>query len=115
MKEAEATLEEIKQTVDQMMQDFGVDPIQRKGKGKGKGQNPFDQLTEEQKVQVDAKIKEMREAGADRREIRKQVHSMLEEFGLEAPQKRRGGQRGFRGKGKRRYTTPGQVKRQQLK
>ena len=115
MKEAEATLEEIKQTIDQMMQDFGVDPIQRKGKGKGKGQNPFDQLTEEQKAQVDAKVKEMREAGADRREIRKQVHSMLEEFGLEAPQKRRGGQRGFRGKGKRRYTTPGQVKRQQLK
>ena len=111
MKEAEAALEEIKQTVDQMMQDFGVDPAQRKGKG----QNPFDQLTEEQKAQVDAKIKEMREAGADRREIRKQVHSMLEEFGLEAPQKRRGGQRGFRGKGKRRYTTPGQVKRQQLK
>ena len=115
MKEAEAALEEIKQTIDQMMQDFGVNPTQRKGKGRAKRQNPFDQLTEEQKVQVDAKVKEMREAGADRREIRKQVHSMLEEFGLEAPQKRRGGQRGFRGKGQRRYTTPGQVKRQQLK
>ena len=60
------------------------------------------QLTEEQKSQVDAKVKEMREAGTDRREIRNQVHSMLEGFGLEAPQKKKGGKRGFRGKGKRR-------------
>ena len=115
MKEAEAKPEEIKQTVDQMMQGFGVDPVQRKGKKRGQGRNPFDQLTEEQKSQVDAKVKEMREAGTDRREIRKQVHSMLEGFGLEAPPKKKGGQRGFRGKGKPRYTTPGQVKRQQLK
>ena len=89
MKKAEAKPEEIKQTVDQMMQGFGVDPAQRKGKKRGQGRNPFDQLTEEQKSQVDAKVKEMREAGTDRREIRKQVHSMLEGFGLEAPQRRR--------------------------
>ena len=115
MKEAEATPEAIKQTVDQMMKDFGVDPAQRKGKKRGQGQNPFDQLTEEQKSQIDAKVKEMREAGNDRREIRKQIHSMLKGFGIEAPQKERDGKKGLRGKGKRRYTTPGQVKRQQLK
>jgi len=115
MKEAEAKPEEIKQTVDQMMQGFGLDLSQRKGKSRGQGHNPFDQLTKEQKSQVDAKVKEMREADTDRREIRKQVHSMLEGFGLEAPPKKKGGQRGFRGKGKPRYTTPGQVKRQQLK
>ena len=67
------------------------------------------QLTEEQKSQVDAKVKEMREAGTDRREIRNQVHSMLEGFGLKKPQKKKGGRRGFRGRGKRRYTTPGQT------
>jgi len=115
MKEAEAKPEKIKQTVDRMMQGFGVDPAQRQGKRRGQGRNPFDQLTEEQKSQVDAKVKEMREASTDRREIRKQVHSMLEGFGLEALQEKKDGQRGFRGKGKRRYTTPGQVKRQQLK
>ena len=107
MKEAEATSKEIKQTVDQMMLDFGVNPAQRKDKGRRKGWNPFDQLTEEQKSQVEAKVKEIREAGADRREIRKQIATRLEEFGLEAPQKKKGGKRGgFRGKGKRRYTTP---------
>ena len=90
-----------------MMLDFGVNPAQRKDKGRRKGRNPFDQLTEEQKSQVEAKVKEMREAGANRRQIRKQMATMLEEFGLEAPQKKKGGKRGgFRGKGKRRYTTP---------
>jgi len=49
-------------------------------------------------------VKEIREAGTDRREIWKQVHSMSEEFGLQAPRKRKG-----------RYTTQGQFKRQQLK
>ena len=115
LKAAETTHEEIKQTIDQMLQGFGIDPVQRKGKKRGQGQNPFDQLTEEKKSQVDTKVIEMREAGANRREIRKQIHSMLEGFGLEASQKKKGGKRGFRGKGKRRYTTPGQVKRQQLK
>ena len=37
MKEAEATSKEIKQTVDQMMLDFGVNPAQRKDKGRRKG------------------------------------------------------------------------------
>ena len=115
MKEAESTPKAIKQTVDQMMQNFGVEPTQRKGKGRAKRQNPLDQLTEEQKSQVDAKVKEMREAGTDRREIRKQIHSMLKGFGIEAPQKERDGKKGSRGKGKRRSTTPGQVKYQQLK
>ena len=109
MKEAESTPKAIKQTVDQMIQNFGVEPTQRKGKGRAKRQNPLDQLTEEQKSHIDTKIKEMREAGTDRREIRNQVHSMLEGFGLKKPQKKKGGRRGFRGRGKRRYTTPGQT------
>ena len=85
MKEAEATSEVIKQTVDQMILDFGVNPTQRKDKGRRKGRNLFDQLTDEQKSQIEAKVKEVREAGADRREIRKQMATILEEFGLEAP------------------------------
>ena len=85
MKEAEATSEVIKQTVDQMILDFGVNSTQRKDKGRRKGRNLFDQLTDEQKSQIEAKVKEIREAGADRREIRKQMATILEEFGLEAP------------------------------
>ena len=54
-----------------MMLDFGVDPSERKGTRGSKDRNPFDQLTEEQKSQIEAKVKEMREAYADHREIRK--------------------------------------------
>ena len=115
LKAAEAKPEEIRQAVGQMLQDFGIDPAQRKGKRAGKGRKPFDQLTEEQKSQIDGKVKELRQAGATRQEIREQVNDMLEGFGLEVPKKKRGGKRGFRGKGKPRYTTPGQVKRDNLK
>ena len=111
LKAAEAKPEEIRQAVGQMLQGFGIDPAQ----GKGKGRKPFDQLTEEQKSQIDGKVKELRQAGANRQEIREQVNGMLEGFGLEVPKRKRGGKRGFRGKGKRRYTTPGQVKRDKLK
>ena len=111
LKAAEAKPKEIRQAMGQMLQDFGIDPTQRKGKGR----KPFDQLTEEQKSQIDGKVKELRQAGATRQEIREQVNDMLEGFGLEVPKKKRGGKRGFRGKGQPRYTTPGQVKRDNLK
>ena len=107
LKAAAAKPEEIRQAVGQMLQGFGIDPAQ--------GRKPFDQLTEEQKSQVDGKVKGLRQAGANRQEIREQVNGMLEGFGLEVPKRKRGGKRGFRGKGKRRYTTPGQVKRDNLK
>ena len=107
LKAAEARPEEIRQAVGQMMQGFGIDPAQ--------GRKPFDQLTEEQKSQIDGKVKELRQAGANRQEIREQVNGMLEGFGLEVPKRKRGGKRGFRGKGQPRYTTPGQVKGDNLK
>ena len=109
MREAGGNRSEIRKRMGAMLEGFGVDLSQRKGKRKGQDQNPLDQLTEEQKSQVYAKVKEMREAGTDRREIRNQVHSMLEGFGLKKPQKKKGGRRGFRGRGKRRYTTPAQT------
>ena len=109
MREAGANRDEIRKQMGTMLEGFGVDISQRKGKRKGKDQNTLDQLTEEQKSQVDAKVKEMREAGTDRREVRNQVHSMLEGFGLKKPQKKKGRRRGFRGRGKRRYTTLGQT------
>jgi len=90
-----------------MLQGFGIDPAQ--------GRKPFDQLTEEQKSQIDGKVKELRQAGATRQEIREQVNGMLEGFSLEVPKRKRGRKRGFRGKGQPRCTTPGQVKRDKLK
>ena len=90
LKAAEAKPEEIRQAVGQMLQGFGIDPTQRKSQGR----KPFDQLTEEQKSQIDGKVKELRQAGATRQEIREQVNGMLEGFGLEVPKKKRGGKRG---------------------
>ena len=58
LKAAEAKPEEIRQVVDQMLQGFGIDPAQGKGKRAGQGRKEFDQLTEEQKSQIDGKVKE---------------------------------------------------------
>ena len=107
LKAAEAKPEEIRQAVGPMLQGFGIDPAQ--------GRKPFGQLTEEQKSQIDGKVKELRQAGANRQEIREQVNGILEGFSLEVPKRKRGRKRGFRGKGQPRYTTPGQVKRDNLK
>ena len=43
------------------------------------------QLTEEQRTAVREKVKEMREAGASKEEIRKEIGTMLKEFGVELP------------------------------
>ena len=68
-----------------MMLDFGVDPSERKGTRGSKGRNPFDQLTEEQKSQIEAKVKEMREAYTDHREIRKRMGTMVRRIWLGSP------------------------------
>ena len=69
MREAEANCSEIKSTINQMLKAFGVELLEsRRGHKHG---GFFSQLTEEQKLQVDDKVKEMREAGASRQEIRK--------------------------------------------
>ena len=47
----------------------------------------FEELTEEQKLQINTKIKEMREAGENREVIKQQVHQMLNEFGIDIPSK----------------------------
>ena len=85
MREAEANCSEIKSTINQMLKAFGVKPLEsRRGHKRG---GFFSQLTEEQKLQVDGKVKEMREAGASRQEIRKQINAMLVELGIEVPAK----------------------------
>jgi len=68
-------------------------------------------------LQIDNKVKELRQAGVNRKGVRKQVNTMLEGFGLEVPKKESSRGRGFRGpgKGQQRYTTPRQIKRGKLK
>ena len=64
------------------------------GPAQGRGHGGFlDQLTEEQRDAVHEKIREMRDTGADREEIRAAVHEMLEGWGIEPPERpRRGGE-----------------------
>jgi len=87
MKAAEAGRSEIKKAVDQMLQDFGVELPERKSQRKHQHGGFFNQLTEEQKLLIDSKVKDMREAGANRKEIRKQVDAILKELGIEVPTK----------------------------
>ena len=86
MREAEANRSEIKSTVNRMLESFGVEPPESK-RGNKRGGFFFDQLTEEQKLQIDGKVKEMREAGASRQEIRQQINATLIELGIEVPAK----------------------------
>lgn len=86
MREAEANRSEIKSTVNQMLEVFGVEPLESK-RGHKRGGFFFDQLTEEQKLQIDGKVKEMREAGASRQEIRQQINAILIKLGIEVPAK----------------------------
>ena len=75
-----ADRKEIRKQVNQMLGEFGIEQPAPFNKF-------FEQLTEEQKLQIDTKIKEMREAGENREVIKQQVHQMLNEFGIDIPSK----------------------------
>lgn len=75
-----ADKKEIRRQINQMLIEFGIDQPAPFNKF-------FDQLTEEQKLQIDTKIKEMREAGENREVIKQQIHQTLNEFGIDTPAK----------------------------
>ncbi len=63
-------------------------PISRGGQGKmhyGERGGFWNQLTDDQKEQVRAKIQELRQQGATREEIHEAVKTMLSEFGIQIP------------------------------
>ncbi|MGD9401867.1 MAG: hypothetical protein PVF95_06335 [bacterium] len=70
-----------------------------RGQGQGRGHGGFfGQMTEEQRGALHEKVEEMREAGADREEIREAVNAMLESWGIEVPERpSREGREGRRG------------------
>ena len=86
MRQAGAKPEEIKAAIQEMLKGWGVEP-----QGKGQGAGRFANLTEEQRTQLQAKIKEMRDAGAKPEEIRAAVQEMCKGWGVEL-QGRGGGQ-----------------------
>ena len=92
MRDQDATHEEIHTAVAEMLKGYGVDlPEDWKGPrgfrgGFGPGPGGFwADLTDEQRDAIWEKIKEMRNQGATREEIREAVAEMLEGFGIESP------------------------------
>ncbi len=101
LKEDGATRMEIRDAVREKMQEYGIELPERSERGRRGPNGPgldmiSDQLTEEQRTAIKDKIESMREEGADRKEIQKEVHAMLESYGVEVPEHAFRGPRGGR-------------------
>jgi Spy/CpxP family protein refolding chaperone len=83
MREAGASREEIRGAVHEMLAGWGIEVPERPAGPRGHMREIFEQLSEEQRTAVHDKVREMREAGASRDEIRAAVREMLEGFGIE--------------------------------
>jgi DNA-binding transcriptional regulator YhcF (GntR family) len=89
MREADASHEEIRSAVHEMLEGWGIEIPEGRGKRgeqRGRMKEVFEQLTEEQRKAIHDKVVEMREADATREEIRAAVREMLESFGIELPE-----------------------------
>jgi predicted Fe-S protein YdhL (DUF1289 family) len=89
MREQDATREEIRTTIAEMLKGYGIDvPEDWPGpRGFGhRGEGFMSDLTDEQKEAVWDKIKEMRDQDATREEIRTTIAEMLKGFGIDVPE-----------------------------
>jgi Spy/CpxP family protein refolding chaperone len=97
LREAGATKTEIREAVVQLLEGFGVEvPPFLKGRVE-RLLSELD-LTDEQRIAIDEKVAELREAGATKSEIREAISQLLDEFGVEVPDDlfdRRGPRRRF--------------------
>lgn len=87
LREAGAKPDEVKAAVSEMLKGFGVDPAQVK-LGAGGGKHPLAlpaELTKDQRKEVLAKVKEMKQAGAKPDEVKTAVREMLKGWGLQLP------------------------------
>lgn len=84
--EASTPPERIGQAIAETLKQWGVEP----SAGRQGILASLPQLTDDQRQQVQAKVKELRGQGAKPQEIRTAVKNMLKGWGLELPQARRG-------------------------
>lgn len=101
MRAAGATREEIQAARIEMLKGFGIEAqarpgAQGQGAGEGRGQR-WANLTEEQRTQLQAKLKEMKAAGAKPEEIRAAVQEMCKGWGVELQGRGDGQGRGMQG------------------
>jgi Spy/CpxP family protein refolding chaperone len=86
LKAAGKTPEEIRAAVAELLKGWGIEaPAGGPGRQDGRGPAWMGQLTEEQRAQVQAKMKEMRAAGKTQQEIHAAVMEMLKGWGIQAP------------------------------
>ncbi len=90
LKEQGATREQIHEKIAEMMGDWGVELPERPRPGDVR-MRPFADLTEEQRRDLRNSLKELRRNGATREEIRQEIRSKLEEYGIELPRDPRAG------------------------
>ena len=87
MRESGATHEEIRAAV---LAEHGVELPEKSGPRHRRGRFGLrglgDELTDEERAEIRATVKEMRESGATREAIRAAVAEMLEGFGIERPE-----------------------------
>jgi uncharacterized membrane-anchored protein len=84
MKAAGKTPEEIRAAIAELLKGWGIE-APAAGAGRGKGPAGMAKLTDEQRTEVQAKIKELKAAGKTQQEIRAAVAEMLKGWGIEAP------------------------------
>ncbi|MBN2411462.1 T9SS type A sorting domain-containing protein [candidate division KSB1 bacterium] len=79
------THEEIRTAVDALLEKWGVEKPEHMG---GRLEHPLfmDQLTEEQRNELTDTVKQLREEGKSREEIRTAVDALLEKWGVEKPE-----------------------------
>jgi len=83
MKDAGASQEDIMSAVNAKLAEWGIEVPEHQGP-----RNPpwMQNLTDDQKEQIQQLIDEMRENGANREEIREAIVQQLEEWGIEIPE-----------------------------
>ena len=102
LRDAGAAREEIKEAIEQFMEELGINIEDCRGpmdgfgrKDKGPTGGCFDQLTEEQREALTQMIQDLRDAGAAREEIREAIEQFMEELGINMEDCR--GMKGHRG------------------
>lgn len=83
MREDGATREEIKESVDALFAEWGIEPPTRDGQGGKKDNRP--ELTDEQKAELKELRESMKTDGATPEEIHAAVEALFAEWGIEMP------------------------------
>jgi uncharacterized protein YoaH (UPF0181 family) len=87
LRDQGATREEIRTAVAEILEGYGIELPEDWGEGHRGGFRDFmSNLTDEQRQAVHEKIKEMKDQGSTREEIRTAVAEMLEGYGIEVPE-----------------------------